>query len=280
VTRVDGTVTQLADIDSGAVCASSPIILINTANAGWMNVGWVNWETNQINVATSFDGFASYSVHTKAAGTLLGPAAESGTCATNNNDAVYNGTKSPGTCSGLGAKINARSMLMARFNSISGTVGITWHARETTDPNASNFLSSDVKFVEFTPYTYGFGTVWTVTDSQSIGNPGAPTSGAQWNPALDYDSNGEYLVSYYDTRGLTQSGSQFNYHVKTARIASGGIRTGASDTQLTSTASNLLVYAPPRNGEYMDIWNWNSKFYAAFIQIGTQGDPAVVRITP
>ncbi|HEV7242921.1 MAG TPA: hypothetical protein VGQ36_27090, partial [Thermoanaerobaculia bacterium] len=203
---MDGTVTQLADIDSGAVCASSPIILINTANAGWMNVGWVNWETNQINVATSFDGFASYSVHTKAAGTLLGPAAESGTCATNNNDAVYNGTKSPGTCSGLGAKINARSMLMARFNSISGTVGITWHARETTDPNASNFLSSDVKFVEFTPYTYGFGTVWTVTDSQSIGNPGAPTSGAQWNPALDYDSNGEYLVSYYDTRGLTQSG--------------------------------------------------------------------------
>lgn len=258
------TITQVLNIDSGAVCASSPIIVLDPWNAGRVNVVWINWETNEINAVSSLDNFQT--IYRKPAGTLFGPGNDN--LATCLNEA----------CNELSAKINARSMLMARFNAISGTIGITWHTHETADPN-----SSDVKFVEFTPSAPGFGPVRTVTDS-------AGTSGAQWNPALDYDSNGQYLVSYYDTNGVTQSSTQFNYRVKTARLASNGVRTGAADTLLTSTASNLRIYpkpypndpnSNPGNGEYMDIWNWNGKFYAGFIQIGIeQGDAVVVRITP
>jgi len=255
VTRVDGMLTK--EIDSLSPCASSPIMLVDSAHADWLYVVWIDWATNQINVLTSFDGFANFYRDEIAAGTFLGPAGA---------DAIENGS---------GATINARSMLMARFNSITGTVGITWHVRETSE----NFLSSDVKFVEFTPYTRTFGTIRTVTDSQSSSNPGAPTSGAQWNPALDYDSNGDYAVSYCDTRGLVQSDSQFNYDVKTARIKPWGTRSGPVDRRLTPSASNLKLYDIPRNGEYMDIWHWNGKFYAGFIQIGAQGDAAVTSAT-
>lgn len=281
VTRVDtgGTGgTPLADIDSGGPNTSSPIMLAHYAPAGWLFVAWLNWDTNEIKVATSYDGFASYSIRSASAGTLLGVGG--GSCIPNNHSWINSEPNSTG-CIDDSTKIRARSVLMARYNAVAGTIGITWHARETTTARAPNYFSSDVKFIEFNPSTLAFGTRYTVTDSQTPGNPEAPTSGAQWNPALDYDGSGQYLVSYYDTRGATQYPYQFNYHVKTARIYSNGVRTGAPDTQVTTAQSNLRVYADnPTNGEYMDIWSWNNQWYTAFIQIGTQGDAAVSRLTP
>ena len=259
VSRLDSTTGQFHEVevlDGGGTAVSSPIVVTHTANRGWVFLVWLNWQTNRIKVAFSTDyGDTFPIVRETSAGTLLGIGTDS-------------------LSNAFGATVYARSMLMARFNSISGTLGIVWHARE---PNSTS--ASDIKFISWNPWTYAFGTRWTVTDSQSISTPDAPTPGNQWNPALDYDSNGDYLVTYYDTRQTTQDAGEFNYVVRAAHISSDGLRIPEADTQVTPQQSNLLLYDIPRNGEYQDVWNWNGSWYAAFIQISSFGDVAVSRIT-
>lgn len=253
----------------------SPIVLVHPNYMDYVYVVWLERQYNKINVAFSTDGGRTFPV---VRSTCAGPEKkfEPGECT---SVLFYGGGGDDRLYNGQGASILARSMLMARFNEKAGTIGIVWHARQQPDDPTAQ---ADVKFMTWDPVNYQFGTRWTVTKTQTLENPDAPTHGNQWNPALDYDSNGYYMVTYYDDRGLTQSASEFNYHVKAAYLYSDGYRMQPPQSDLRFTQpSNLLLYASRGVGEYQDIWNWFGKWYAAFIQISSSGgDAAVTRITP
>ena len=212
----------------------------NTFGHVWLF--WADWETNRIHVASApwwADTFTEWTPLT--VGTLL---------ADNNNDIVAN--------SG-GYSIKADSHISVRYNPFAGRFGITWHERSARG-------DTDVMFASFMPDIYGrlnMGGSWN--SPIRVNNT---TTGDQWHPALDFDSTGNYLVTYYDNRdafGLAR------YRLYATKIDRYGGRIDTSDTLVTSgyysdTSQLPIVSETVRTmGEYHDVWNWNGHWTASHI---------------
>jgi hypothetical protein len=173
----------------------------------------------------------------------------------------------PGTdnlCSEGGAGptcLTARSMLVANFNPTVRTVGLVLHGRvSSTDRRAKPSFYS-LNLGDSPTWT----ATWTVTNVPFV--PGESGSGSQWNPAIDYDKWGNFVISYYDRRE-TPSGqpSDTLYKVYITKLTPSGSHVYA-DQAVTGT------FADPRDvgnstfplGEYQGLWTFDWNVYSAYV---------------
>lgn len=95
----------------------------------------------------------------------------------------------------------------------------------------------------------------------------------QWNPALDHDTAGNWLVTFYDRRLDPQS----TYRLYAAKLTSDGARSDPLDTPVTYDPSNPTAYPASDPwytvntgqyytlGEYQDVWFWSGRWSACYI---------------
>jgi hypothetical protein len=226
----------------GPTSASSQIVVDN-AN-GWLYLFFLTWANNSITVYRSINQGADWSwISTVSTPELLRP----------NVDLLCPSGGPQSAC------LQARSMLTAMFNPSTRTVGLTFHARvSTTDRRAK-------------PFFYSFNldppASWLATAVSFVGGE----AGSQWNPAIDYDQNGNFLVSYYDRRDpppVTNppTPSDVLYKVYVTKLYPNGSHVYA-DQAVTAT------FADPREdatktfplGEYQGLWTFDQNVYAGYV---------------
>lgn len=211
----------------------SPIITVDVNN-GDVYVAWINWSTSTINIARSTNQGSTFGTPVSfAAGTIV------------------NG--SGNICdSGGGNCLRGTSVIMARPNAADNSIGVVWHRRDSALSQ-----NTDVYFNAFDISTQAWRTATLINDS---------STGDQWNPALDPDSNGNYMITWYDRRLDPNDRKYITY----------GARVNASGAALDP--SNIIVYSNIRAsetnqfpadaggrrymGEYQDIWEWLGTWYS------------------
>ncbi|MFL6199073.1 MAG: NBR1-Ig-like domain-containing protein [Thermoanaerobaculia bacterium] len=179
-----------------------------------------------------------------------------------NNLMIRNSSIQTGT-----GELMAPSMLMARYNPVTGKIGIVWHQRERIP--ATETVPAEAGFVNFDPVTRAFGPLMPPAGTVLPGN--------QIHPAIEANPDGSYMVSYYDTPA-----NYLNYVLKVSRYSQDGSPLEA--ISIASSASNPTGYSPPV-GEYQDIRHSAGSWYASFIGVSgscpaCQGDTYVAKITP
>jgi hypothetical protein len=251
------TWTMVNNSISGA-SVQSPIITVDV-NTGDVYLVWMNWSNNTINMARSTDMGSTF-----------------GTAVSFNAGPIVNGTGN--ICDSAGANcLRGTSVLMARPNSADNSIGVVYHRRDTTLSN-----DTDVYFNSFDYATQTWGTAVRVNDNGTRD---------QFNPALDPDANGNYMITWYDRRDDVNDRKYLVY----------GARVDASGNALE--ANNVIVHSNIRAsdpnqfpadsggrrymGEYQDIWEWLGTWYAITMYApdpsnGGSGQPDVyiVRIQP
>jgi len=183
---------------------------------------WLDWYTNTIYAAKSDSGAGSFTL----LGSMSGLQLISGVGL---NGRTING-------------MSATTMLAARYNLLAHKIGVVWHARK------SSGFGSDVYFAYLDTTTDTWGGKRIVNDA--IAND-------QWNPALDWDTTGTWLITFYDRRN---DPNNLNYRVYGHRLNGDGSNYDMADTALTSVDSitSQLPYdgAVRELGEYQDVWYW------------------------
>lgn len=236
---------------SGAAC--QPILLENSPQCPQLAVDsvsgnvyliWLDWTTNRIYAAVAAPEATSFTLLSSIpAGTFL--------------------WASPL----IKDRIWAQSMIATRFNAVARRVGVVWHARVDGSNNA------DVEFAELNTTT----NAWSSFNSDTKRRVNDASTKDQWNPALDYDGNGNWLVLWYDSR---QDSNGLNYRIFARMLHADGTDLDTSDTQITSDDSyygQLAIYhvdsvtgIPDQfgAGEYQDVWYWTdwkgSHIYAPY----------------
>lgn len=221
---------------------------------GTLYLTWLDWQNDTISVATSSDqgvSWSSPSQQTFPSGPLLGPPANDLICSTN--------------C------VEARSMLMTRFNKTSSALEVVYHIRQGTAGAAvmeNRFASGS------------WGTPARVSSNLSHD---------QWNGAVDCAPDGTCVVSYYDFDRQSFS-TPITYrlyarHLYTVPAESDTLlykTTEASDPSRYTLFSNLYYYL----GEYQDIWyydwngtNFNGIWNAGSVYIQSGDNKGDVRFT-
>lgn len=185
---------------------------------GTVNVIWADFSNNRITRKVSTDYGATWGAEDIIANTaLLSPA--------NSN---LNGTR-------------AVSLPMARFNWVADRINIVWHAWE------GNLEHTQVLFA-----TKGVGTSWVTWVVQGVDN-----TNDQIHPALDYDGNGNVLISYLSRRDDTLTTTNQSYRPYSVIISADGstvVRgeqpTATFDTEANATNEALDGFI----GDYHDAW--------------------------
>ncbi|HET8774961.1 MAG TPA: hypothetical protein VFP80_14260 [Thermoanaerobaculia bacterium] len=241
---------------------SSPIVTVDAAT-GDVYLLWVNWNNHTISVARSTDQASTFGT---AVAFTAGPT----------NERLLSAGSS--ICdSGAGNCVRGASVIMARPNAADNSIGVVWHRRELNGNN------TDVFFNRFDLSTQTWGTAVRVNTS---------TAGDQFNPALDPDVNGDYMVTFYNK---SDDANDRLYRTYCRKITASGGAGDASNTlvlmsargsdpgQLTVDASNGLRYM----GEYQDIWEWLGTWYAVTLYVpdpnnggSGQADIYAPRISP
>jgi hypothetical protein len=123
-----------------------------------------------------------------------------------------------------------------------------------------------------------------------VNNEWANDAHDQWNPALDPDSNGNYLVTWYDRRDDSANNT---YRVYATKIHADGTPVDTTDTLVYNSAVGadptvLPVIGGVRSiGEYQDVFEWFGTWYGSTTYIeyksqlgATTQDIYLPRITP
>jgi hypothetical protein len=173
-------------------------------------------------------------------------------------------------------------MLAARLNPNGGGIGVVYHRRKLTD------YDSELMYVRLRTDSMGWETPIVVSRN---------TSHDQWDGALDYDTNANYLVTYYDFDRPNHAGD-FPYRVFATKLFPDGFHPDATDVllydnicldpQCDSDVTKNTLYSPPPAyaiGEYQDVWFWFGYWNAASVyspRSGSQGDSNIIvsRATP
>jgi len=180
----------------------------------------------------------------------------------------------------LDSGIRADTMLMARYNGHNDTIGIVWHERKEEN-------KSEVRFVSFDTRKRKFGCSIPVTNTREnldcrTGNEilsGLSTPASEFHPAIEVDSLGHYLVTYYNTR--PEQPTELTTELKVTRLTENGAALWKDGKTVPDSASNPRGYDPPI-GEYQDI-SYSAvqdTWYASFIKAGSQvGNTNVTAMT-
>ena len=207
----------------------APQIVVDSANGNVFLV-WLDWSTDKIYGAWAGPSATSFQVLSTeiGAGTFLKPGAD-----------VLGGSSDP--------NVQARSVLVARYNAGSHRVFVVWHARQTPST-----VDADIFLAMLDTSTFTF------TKRATPVNTGLAND--QWNPAVDTGLGGEVLVTFYDRR---RDGLNRNYQLWSKKLNSTGVDIDALDTEITVGGSSSPWSAPlllggfyGTLGEYQDVWFW------------------------
>ncbi len=100
-----------------------------------------------------------------------------------------------------------------------------------------------------------------------------PVNNDQFQPAIDYAPNGDWMVNFYDR---SQDSGNLLYHERCVRLSSSG--TILDSAFLTTVAANPYDNTWHWIGDYQDIWYWGyhdthgPRFSPVFAHGEPQGD--------
>lgn len=158
---------------------------------------------------------------------------------------VQNGVVTSNDC------VEARSMLAAKFNPYSRTVGLTWAARE-------GGAGSDTD-IHFAAYNVDSGAWYVATTGRAR---------SQWAPALDYDNTGNFVLAFYDRLDDPADALFTIYSNKmgpTALPVGDYVRIPTGTISADPSCSNHCDFENTwRFGEYQGLWTLNGYVYSAF----------------
>ncbi len=217
--------------------------------SGNVYVIWTDFEINAIQMSTSYNYGLTWTVpETPASGNMLKPA-------------DY-----------INGPMKAGSIPMARFNWVANKVSIVWHECATTF--SSYCPDTDVYYMAKSPS--GWQPKVTVNDV---------TTGDQFMPALDFDSTGNMIVTFYDRRDDWQN---IGYHLYSARINSGGNRL-EPNIRVSTFQSDPRKYPYTVDGkyfigDYQDVWSQDfggvEYYLPSWVGIPDDGDIWISAIQP
>lgn len=95
----------------------------------------------------------------------------------------------------------------------------------------------------------------------------AGENGSQWNPAIDYDNSGNFVLSYYDRRETPPGEpSDTLYKVYVTKLAPNGTRVYADQAVTSPFADPRQNGSSPtfRLGEYQGLWTFSGNVYSAY----------------
>jgi hypothetical protein len=259
----NGTTFQWASTPVAGGNIQSPQLVVDP-NDGGVYLLWINFIAHTINIMHSADqGHSFVNQYSFTAPNMLA----------NGFDNICDNTNHT-TC------VQARTTLDAVWNNYDLSLGVVWHARETTDLNAH----TDVYFNRYAAYAVPY-PYWT-----GIKQVNHTTTNDQWHGAFDVNDIGQYIVAYYDRRNYYNN---VYYQVFATEIDAAGNRlpTSTTDDQLIyeqNVLSNILYYSAIWGinnrsyslGEYQAMWYWYGTWYGATVYIpSTTGDIYAPRIT-
>ncbi len=240
------------------VLITSPVLIVNPtavsgnpgSQAGDLYLCWVDWRYHVIQMARSTTQGSSFGSPV----TLFPPVANSiGSNTIRNNAGQPEGN----------VIVSASTVVMAQYNTTNHSIGVVWHELET------DMVHMDVYFCSFDMASQTWGPV------RHVGQFGTNDAYDQWNPAIDVNSDGTYLVTWYD-KHPTQDFDNTNeyYRVVGQRLYANGTLYDLNETiidQQGAPADPFYLYAfgadPFRGiigtrtlGEYQGIWEWNGVF--------------------
>lgn len=175
--------------------------------------------------------------------------------------------------------VRASTTIMARpgLAPENNTLGVVWHQYETYPGNRV-----DVYFDAFNMDTLS----WMNSSPVHVGDQPANDNADQWNPALDPDANGNYMITWFDNRN--DPTHEF-YRVYATKLYSWGARVDPSDTLVYNSAAaadiaNIPTIPPGSSdryiGDYQDLWEWYGTFHGGTIYVTGTEDAYVSQITP
>jgi hypothetical protein len=241
----EGSFSEGQTISAGTTVSSfCPEVVVDSLY-GDVYVLWLDY-------ALSTDGKASmFCVHSTDIGTtwsapvrLAAPAEFLGPLSQN---VCPHGANSPA----VGACVGGRTLIDAKFNNASRSIGVTFSAREggqNSDP--------DVWFASFNVSTQQWNAPANITPQ---------TGSAQWLPTIDYDNYGNYEIQYYDRSGDVTG--DMLYNVKIRKVSPAGnvldentLLPVLADPRQT-TGTDTLTF---RFGDYQGLWTYNGLVYSTF----------------
>jgi hypothetical protein len=230
-----GEDVELVNSTSYLNCAQ---VVVGPAN-GYIYVTWADYGANRIMLARS-----------PSPGTISGAWTLDSTGPTGNFFSTTN----------LNGSVRAITVPITRYNWKTNKIIVVWHEREAAGSN-----QADV-------YIAAKGTAgWQA--KQRISNEAlcAPGSTAdQWRPAVDFRSNGELYVTYYDRQRDCANDALYDLYF--VRLGNGNPFTVLEGPSRVSTFQSTLPLNSNAVGEYHELWCDATICYSAWIGIDTQGD--------
>jgi len=218
--------------DQDVVVASSTNVL-NVANvvvsssSGYVYVNWVDFSANPQKL---------YLARSQYAGSL------SGTWTPDSSGAT--GYFFVNTGDYMNGNLRGMTVPMMRHNWPAGKLSLVWHEKE-----ASGSHLADVYYAAYT--TSG----WQSKVKISNESPNCGSSHTdQFMPALDHDSNGDVLVTYYDRQNNC---SNSEYRLYFTKITSSGSQLQAPTDASGGTPSTAVPWCDNQCtyvGDYMQVW--------------------------
>lgn len=180
-------------------------------------------------------------------------------------------------------KIEAVSLLVARFNASDGSVGVVYHRRKAT-PSNHNMIASEVVFNRFYAPPLNTGTPSWQTQLGTVVNANAEHY--TWDGAIDYDEAGNSIITYYDYDHSINP-QHIQYQLWSTRFSP--TYTRLDERQVASgdrgDSDPRAVYSPAYGpwvlGEYLGLWYWYGKWHASSVYVrpfATFSDPGAGNI--
>ncbi|MFZ0426558.1 MAG: sialidase family protein [Acidobacteriota bacterium] len=161
----------------------------------------------------------------------------------------------------INGDVRTVSVLQARFNWEANKLAVTWHARDEENGDTDVYLALK-------------GTQGGWTSPPIVVNQ--ETENDQFQPALDFDDDGNFMVVFYD-----RSDDQNNVKYQERWVLldeDGDFVQGETGYVADSFESDPTDFWASFMGDYQDIWFWNygdvygSRYHAAFTAAEDDGD--------
>lgn len=214
-------------------------VVVAPAN-GYIYVTWVDYGANRIMLARS-----------------PSPGVISGSWTIDNTGPTGNFFAAGGNLSG---NVRGITVPITRYNWKTNKVIVVWHERE-----AAGSTRADV-------YVAAKGTTgWQAKQkisNEALCSPGSTAD--QWRPAVDFRSNGELYITYYDRQRDCANDSLYDLYF--VRLGNGNPFSILEGPSRVSTFQSNPLLNSRAVGEYHELWCDATICYSAWIGADTQGD--------
>ena len=202
---------------------TGPQVTVN-ANNGDVHVIWVNVTNDDIRFSMSTDLGATFGPHEVISGGNLRA-----------ENALLNGG------------IRASTLPMARYNWVANRLGVVWHA------NGSNGTTE--AYYSYRPCSQNCN-YWGWEQPRQVNDS---STGDQFMPALDYNSAGNVMITFYDRRDDGTQNLLYQHYV--AEVDASGnpldinrpVSTFSSDPRVHTSTTGYAGFI----GDYHDVWTFS-----------------------